>query len=435
MAYSYENFNGDNSNIDFAVNKAYLERDHITLLVDAVSVTFTWVSATLIRADVAPATGTTNVQVKRTTPVTAALVNFEDDSTLKESDLDTANLQNLYIAQETLDNSEDVINTSTGAWDAVSKRLSALADGTDADDAVNKGQLDAAVIAAGNVVAPSDPADDGKVLVAGSGLWSWGGMAYTAITGMAANVVTLLGAADYAAIRTQIGLVIGTNVQAYSAKLLALAGLTAAANKIPMFAGASSASLLTFRDEDDMTSDDATGVSSQRAIKAFVAAEIAAIPTSGATLMTEQATTSGASVTFGSIPAGTTRIEVMFEGVSLSGADNILVQIGDAGGIETTGYLSASSKVSTSAQTSGNSTTGYVILANASGLKFHGVMTLLSKDSAAFTWLGSVSGSLETDFAVTGGGSKSLSAELTQLTITSTAGNTLDAGSVNVRYS
>lgn len=236
MAYSYENFSGDGVTTDFSVNKPYLERDHITLLADAVSVAFTWVSDTLIRADVAPAVGTGNVKVLRTTPVLNPLVDFEDDSTLKESDLDTANLQTLYVAQETLDNSDDVINSSAGAWDAVSKRLSGLADGTDADDAVNKGQLDGAILAAGNVVIPDNPADDGKALVASGGSWAWGSVAYGYISGMAANVVSILGAADYSAIRTLLSLRPGVDVQAYDVDTLkadATAALSAGFSNTP----------------------------------------------------------------------------------------------------------------------------------------------------------------------------------------------------------
>jgi hypothetical protein len=46
----------------------------------------------------------------------------------------------------------------------------------------------------------------------------------------AANVQSLLNAADYAAIRTLLGLIIGTNVQAYSANLTTFAGIAPAAN-------------------------------------------------------------------------------------------------------------------------------------------------------------------------------------------------------------
>ena len=69
-------------------------------------------------------------------------------------------------------------------------------------------------------------------------------------------------------------------------------------------------------------------------------------PSGGFTQGTEQATTSGTSVTFGSIPSGVSMVVMNLFGVSqASNAQTIRIQLGDGGGIETSGYLSTSAKI------------------------------------------------------------------------------------------
>lgn len=64
------------------------------------------------------------------------------------------------------------------------------------------------------------------------------------------------------------------NKQGLNAILTDLAGLTQAASKIPYFNTATTASTLSFLDQDDMSSNSATGVPSQQSVKAYVDNEL-----------------------------------------------------------------------------------------------------------------------------------------------------------------
>jgi hypothetical protein len=149
---------------------------------------------------------------------------------------------------------------------------------------------------------------------------------------------------------------------------------------------------------------------------------------------TSQATTSGTQFDFTGLPAGIKRITVSFSNVSMSGTDNIIVQIGDSGGFETSGYVSTCGAFDVSVLGVATSTAGFLIVASGSTRAFSGSVCLTLIDSSTFSWVSSVAGSLSTTFAVSGGGYKSLSAEITQVRVTRTGSDTFDSGTVNILY-
>lgn len=149
----------------------------------------------------------------------------------------------------------------------------------------------------------------------------------------------------------------------------------------------------------------------------------------GPTLATPQDTTSGTDIDFTSIDAGTLQLDGGLVGVSFSGVGDILIQLGDAGGFEASGYTSESSAHADATPTT--STTGFLILHGAAARACHGNYRLRLVDSSTNTWSFdattiSPAGTIMVDSA----GSKSLSGELTQIRI---SGGTFDAGKTNIQ--
>ena len=156
------------------------------------------------------------------------------------------------------------------------------------------------------------------------------------------------------------------------------------------------------------------------------------------TLETPTATTSGTSHDYASIPAGTKQIICMVSELSTNGTDDPMIQIGDIGGLETSNYKGAASQFSgiSSISTTNNSNGFLLVGSHGAPASINGHLTLTLEDSATNTWV--ASGPLaRDDSAITyiAGGSKSLSAELDRIRLTTAGGtDTFDAGKFNISY-
>ncbi len=146
---------------------------------------------------------------------------------------------------------------------------------------------------------------------------------------------------------------------------------------------------------------------------------------------TSVATTSGTSFDFTSIPSWVKRITVMFSQVSTSGASPVQIQLGDSGGIETTGYVSAA--FSYNSGTAVNSSTGLVVDEGYGGAAQSRTGTYTLSLIVGSTWAGS--GILTVSSCTPSAGGKTLSATLDRIRITTVNGtDTFDAGTINIMY-
>ena len=151
---------------------------------------------------------------------------------------------------------------------------------------------------------------------------------------------------------------------------------------------------------------------------------------------TPVASTSGTSIDFTGIPSWVKRVTVMFDGVSTNGTSQLLLRIGDSGGVETTGYQSAAG-FSAVSQSFDFSTDGFLFeptsSSTAASLRY-GSVILTSLGSN--TWIGHLAiYSTGASTEVSGAGAKTLSATLDRVRITTVNGtDTFDAGTINIMY-
>lgn len=148
--------------------------------------------------------------------------------------------------------------------------------------------------------------------------------------------------------------------------------------------------------------------------------------------------TNQTSVDFTGIPSWVRRITVMLDSVSTNGTSALMVQIGDSGGVETTGYISTSGFIQNSATYAGvaNYTTGFNISTVSQAThSFSGIMDIVNLTGNVWVVKGITSPQTATQSLFFSAGSKTLSATLDRVRLTTVNGtDQYDAGTVNIIY-
>jgi hypothetical protein len=146
---------------------------------------------------------------------------------------------------------------------------------------------------------------------------------------------------------------------------------------------------------------------------------------------TAVASTSGTSIDFTGIPSWVKRITVMFAGVSTNGSSIICVQLGDSGGIETTGYSGGGTNQTPTYVTN---TVGLNLVGSSAAVSSyigHAILTNLSGN----TWVLSAGIQLGSSNMAAAAGAKTLSDTLDRIRITTINGtDAFDAGTINIQY-
>lgn len=142
-------------------------------------------------------------------------------------------------------------------------------------------------------------------------------------------------------------------------------------------------------------------------------------------------TTNGAvSYDFTGIPDWVTEIQIPFSNMSTNGNNIPLFQLGDSGGIETSGYLGGAAEVTASTFTALNNSAGFLTNAFTSAAVIqHGIAFFNLVDPSTNTWAFSLNAARSDSTAHSfASGVKALSGVLDRIRLTTNSADTFDGG-------
>ena len=160
--------------------------------------------------------------------------------------------------------------------------------------------------------------------------------------------------------------------------------------------------------------------------------------TSGITLSTSQASTSGTAINFTGIPSWAKRVTITCSNLSTNGTSDLFLRLGN-GAVIATGYLSSTSSITGTVAASNLATTGFSFTQTTgvvAAATFNHTFVLNLIDVPTFRWVCTGLGSRsDTGVTYTIAGSLTLTSVLDRISITTANGTDLfDLGLVNMSY-
>jgi hypothetical protein len=164
MATTYVDYTATAAQTDFAFSFPYLEDSHVVVEIDGVTKTLTthYTITTSPSTKIVLVSGATvgqKVRVRRISDPDTNLVDFVDGSVLTESSLDRSYLHNRYLNEEISEMNQASLQKGVGEsnWDALTLRVTNVAEPTGIADASTKNYVDTQISATvtGSSTAPT----------------------------------------------------------------------------------------------------------------------------------------------------------------------------------------------------------------------------------------------------------------------------------------
>ena len=442
MAVTQNTYTGDGTTVLFSFTFPYLDQADVKVSLNGVDTTaYTLANATTVQMNTAPGVGV-GVRVYRATDIDDASATFFPGSAIRSEDLNRNFDQILYVSQETRTFAESTdssaiqaqvtsaVNTANAA-NTTANNASTTANGIAGTANTALSNSTAAVTTANSAVTTANAAQ-----ATANGISATANAAQTtANAALPRSGGTMTGSIAFAGLQTTATTSSPSIVQ-LSNSISSTSEVLAATPKAVKDA------------KDDAVSTAATGAASiylPRAGGTMTGVITYAAAQPKLVRATAVATTSGTSVDFTGIPSWARRITVVIDGYSSTPSDIVypMFQLGDSGGIETTGYLVYASILGTDtsngvSQGSGSfGTAGFFFLWGSQTSLRYGTFTFTNITGNQWTGAGLMGGAVPGGFVGTAqtGGTKTLSDTLDRVRLTTTSGtDTFDAGTVNIIY-